>query len=96
MKRTSWVLVTIFLLFAACIGWWSLDIGTSAMVASARTGAEVKGTNGFWTRNPIQQYHLGLLVSILSTLGLAFIAARGALGDLTSSEEEKILSRAAD
>jgi hypothetical protein len=44
------------------IGIWSVDIGVSGM----RIGRET--TSGYWDRDSIQQYHLGLYLIEISTL----------------------------
>lgn len=41
-------------------GLWAIDIGASGMVLHAQNGMNVMISNGWWVREPIKQYHIGL------------------------------------
>ena len=64
---------------------WAIDIGTRALAAQ-ESGFEVKTTNGIWARSPLRQYHLGLILVILSLLSLTFVSIRSIFGDLDVSK----------
>jgi len=49
-------------------GMWAVDIGVSAM------GFEGTVTNGWWSRPPVQQYHIGLMSIGVGSLILAICA----------------------
>lgn len=48
-------------------GLWAIDIGFSGTVVSIQTGETIMATNGDFVREPIQQYHMGLYLVILSS-----------------------------
>ncbi len=43
------------------LGLWCIDVGVAGMIAG-------KGmiTNGWWTRTPVQQYHIGLILTYVT------------------------------
>lgn len=65
-KRVAWVLAVLFGLFVFMLGIWAVDIGVSAMSAGDRV------VNGWWTRDPVQHYHIGLYLLAASGLFLSF------------------------
>lgn len=86
MKKSSWIQITVVAVFFFLIGIWTVDTGVSAMVTAAQNGNEMGATNGFWARTPVKQYHLGLLIVLLSSLFLALTAVRAMLHDLEFQE----------
>src|SRR4030042_3502774 len=58
----------------AVIGLWAIDIGASGMVIESKYGIDITATNGYWAREPIQQYHIGLwLVGVSITVLSSFV-----------------------
>ena len=55
-------------------GTWAIDISVSAMATSSYIGKPVLVTSGWWNRNPVLQYHIGLYLVYLSSLIISFIA----------------------
>ena len=55
-------------------GAWAIDISVSAMVISSKTGEPIMVTSGWWNRDPVLQYHIGLYMVYLSSLIIALIA----------------------
>jgi len=55
-------------------GAWAVDISVSAMVMSLKTGEQIILTSGWWNREPILQYHIGLYLIYISSLIIALIA----------------------
>lgn len=49
------------------IGIWTIDISVSAQ---SLCDPDIIMTNGWWARDPIQQYHLGLYLTILASFML--------------------------
>jgi len=65
-KKTLCQLVCLIFLF--CIGLWTIDIGVSGIV----TG-QVGVTTLIGVRNPATQYHVGLIITIVSFMLLIFL-----------------------
>jgi len=61
------ILVIIFF-FLIMMGVWAIDIGVTG------TENDLSITNGWWTRDPCQQYHIGLLLVIIGTLLLVILS----------------------
>ena len=59
------VLIAGFLLFFALIGMWTIDISLSAMINEPYCGKVIL-TDGFWGRDPMQMYHIGLWITTIS------------------------------
>jgi len=55
-------------------GAWAIDISVSAMVISLKTEEPILVTSGWWNRDPVLQYHIGLYMVYLSSLIIALIA----------------------
>ena len=68
MKRFNWVAVVIFLVFVFMGGVWTVDVSVSAMLI----GNTVM-TNGWFFREPMQSYHEGLYMAIVSTFAMSLI-----------------------
>jgi len=77
MDKGSWILVVIFLTMVFLVALWSIDVSVSAM--GWAIGGKVG--NGFWTRDPVQSYHLSLWLAIGSWFSLSVIAVKFILGD---------------
>jgi len=75
MKESTWVLLVVFLTIIFVISLWTIDISVSAMgwVSGGRVG------NGFWTRDPVQSYHLGLWFAIGAWFSLSIVAVKSIL-----------------
>lgn len=54
-------------------GLWAIDIGASGMTLEAKYGIDMPVSNGFWGRDSIQQYHIGLWLVGLSSFILTII-----------------------
>ncbi|MFP4006365.1 MAG: hypothetical protein ACLFUR_06640 [Candidatus Hadarchaeia archaeon] len=82
-KRVAWVLAVLFGLFVFMLGIWAVDIGVSAMSAGGRV------VNGWWTRDPVQHYHIGLYLLAASGLFLSFSSIIAVHVDLMGFEETR-------
>jgi NADH:ubiquinone oxidoreductase subunit 3 (subunit A) len=47
-------------IFFVMLGIWAIDIGVSGMVLNAQYSLNIVATNGWWSRDPCVQYHIGL------------------------------------
>jgi hypothetical protein len=54
-------------------GLWAIDIGASGMIIEAKYGVPMPVSNGFWGRDSMQQYHIGLWLIGLSSFMLIII-----------------------
>ena len=57
------------------VGLWCIDISVSAMVLKANGVEDIVVTNGWWIRDPVKQYHIGLWMAEVSSLVLACLVA---------------------
>ena len=65
------------------LGMWAIDIGVSGMVN------DLPCTNGFFTRDSIQQYHIGLwMVGISSVLMTMILICTISFGTFNVREEK--------
>jgi len=73
--KFSFLLILVICLVMFDLGMWCVDIGVSGMML----GKPVE--SGFWTRDPKQEYHIGLWLlgvgSVLLALMLAIAVAFG-------------------
>lgn len=55
------------------IGLWTIDIGVSGIATEPflKEGHKISATNGWWSRTPAQEYHLGIWLVIAGILGEA-------------------------
>lgn len=60
-------------IFMSIVGFWAIDISISAQVVGAML------TNGFWIRDPVQGYHMGLWLAMLGMFVLAVSAVMSAM-----------------
>jgi hypothetical protein len=75
MSRTVSISVLFALLFFFMLGVWTIDISVGAMNVGGKL------SNGWWTRDPFVQYHIGLYMAIISAFCMGLIALNLALGD---------------
>lgn len=61
MKNSTIASIIMLFMFMFMTGIWAVDISVGAMLT---TNAEM--TNGFWTRDPMVHYHLGLYIMIIT------------------------------
>ncbi|RLB78910.1 MAG: hypothetical protein DRH06_00410 [Deltaproteobacteria bacterium] len=54
-------------------GLWTIDISVSAIQISSMTPLQVEVTSGWWTRDPVLQYHIGLYIIQIAALIMAAI-----------------------
>lgn len=73
MRRYDWIVVIVGLVFFFMIGLWIVDVSLSAILV----GGEV--TSGWWVRDPILSYHMGLILSLSSFVVLSAVAVRHVL-----------------
>ena len=67
-KRAIILILSFASIFFIVSGLWAIDIGASG-IALKSSGMNIITTNGWWIREPIQQYHIGLwLVGIFSLI----------------------------
>lgn len=73
------------------LGVWAIDIGVSGIAINAQhPNLDIIATNGWWTRQPVQQYHIGLWlvgigVIIIINICIVFIIYMGGI----ENENEK-------
>ena len=70
-KKAILIIFVILVVIAQMMALWIIDISLSAMIVNATTGENFTITNGFFVRNPMQGYHIGLWTIIVSTTLLA-------------------------
>lgn len=70
------MLIIFFIVSVGLIGAWTMDVGVSGIGAG---NANVVLSNGFWSINPAQGYHLGLFMVLGSLFGLALVSLRMAV-----------------
>ena len=52
-------------------GLWAIDVSVSGMIAEAALGIPFEATGfGDWTRSLNSQYHLGLIICLISVLSI--------------------------
>lgn len=67
-KKAIILILSFASIFFIVSGLWAIDIGASGMALKS-SGIQVYASNGWWVREPIQQYHIGLwLVGIFSLI----------------------------
>jgi len=54
-------------------GLWTIDISVSAIQISSMTPLQVEVTSGWWVRDPVLQYHIGLYIVQIAALIMAAI-----------------------
>lgn len=77
MKKRFCIFLICTLIFTTTLGLWCIDIGYSGMVTQAQVDTDLSITNGFWTRPSIQQYHIGMMMVIVSMISLAGLSITG-------------------
>ena len=74
-KKAILFIISFASIFFICSGLWAIDIGASGM-SLQEAGINTYTTNGWWVREPIQQYHIGLwlvgIFSLVQTFVLVF------------------------
>ena len=73
LKKSDWIMISVFLIIVELLSCWCIDISVSAML----DGAVV--TNGFVVRDSVMTYHIGLYGVVLSSFGLISIAVHNIL-----------------
>ncbi len=73
LKKSDWVIISVFLVIIEILCCWCIDISVSALLI----GGVV--TNGFVIRDAAATYHIGIYGVVLSTFGLASIAVHNIL-----------------
>lgn len=77
------MLIEMFIIFlcimVVMVGLWAIDIGASAMILNSgmdlNGGAEIIVGNGWHFREPFQQYHMGIYLTLAGMLLLAALSA---------------------
>lgn len=72
MNRLLFVLVPV-LSVAFTTGLWAVDIGASSMVMAASTNHEIVVNGLGWSRTPMDHYHIGLIMALLSFISLVVL-----------------------
>ena len=67
-REAIYVILLVLAVFFSMSGLWAIDVAVGAMNTQ---GAAM--TNGWWVRDPIQHYHLGLYTIGLTIVGMAFL-----------------------
>ncbi|KXB01657.1 hypothetical protein AKJ41_00765 [candidate division MSBL1 archaeon SCGC-AAA259O05] len=80
MTKGSWIAVLIFLTIAFMASLWMMDLSVSAMRVSLNSSSRIGLSNGFWTRNPAETYHMALWLAVASFFTTSIIAVKGLLG----------------
>jgi len=87
------ILLTMICVSSTILGLWAIDISVAAMTVAQTTGLKVTVTSGWWTRDPLLHYHIGIyLVQISSTI-LAIIAIHESLRSLNSKTLKNLLKQ---
>jgi len=75
IEKRDWILIVIVLVAFIILSLWCIDISVSAMI-TARVNPNVEAivTNGWYKRDAMQAYHIGLYGVFISSLILSFIA----------------------
>lgn len=86
MGKGSWMAVLVFLTIVFMVSLWTIDVSVSAMNVSAGVFGEAKLTNGFWIREPVKMYHMGLWLAVASFFTTVMITIKMVLGGESCDE----------
>jgi len=75
-KKGNRIAILIFFVFLFLMSLWCIDISLSALMLE-----NGNVTNGFYIRDPMLAYHIGLYTAILSLFGFAMFFVHIILGD---------------
>ena len=64
-KKSDYVAVIIFFVVTSIIAFWCIDVSISGMLSNGYM------SNGFFNIDPMQSYHFGLYMGLLSVFGMA-------------------------
>lgn len=87
MGKGSWIAVLIFLTIVFMVALWTVDVSVSAMNVSSGLSGEAKLTNGFWVREPVKMYHLGLWMAVASFFTTVMVAVKMIVGEDEGHDE---------
>jgi len=74
------------LIIMAIISLWTIDISISAMIVDGYTTETMKLTNGFFLKDPMKAYHMGLWGVIFSMFFLSCITVHAVTRSIKSEE----------
>lgn len=63
----------IWLVIVQTLALWTIDISISAIMTEAMLGHTIMLTNGFSMRDPLQMYHVGIYLVVMTTFMMAIL-----------------------
>jgi hypothetical protein len=75
------------LIIITIISLWTIDVSVSAMVIDNYTPTTIQMTNGFFLKEPMKTYHMGLWGVIMSTFFLSCLTVYTIAQSIKSDEK---------